>query len=48
MLELLKKKLTDVAVVDSGLLKTPWKEVEEIEKEKKKEEINEENVKTID
>ena len=46
--ELLKQKLADTAIIDTSLLKTQWKELKEIEKEKKFANINEETVKAID
>jgi integrase/recombinase XerD len=48
VLELLKQKLADTAVIDSSLLKTQWMELEKIEKERKLASINEETVKAID
>jgi integrase/recombinase XerD len=48
VVELIKQKLANKAVVDSSLLKTQWKALEEIEKKKRHAHVNEETVKAID
>ena len=48
VVESLKQKFAETAVIDASLLKTQWKELEKIEKEKKFANVNEETVKAID
>ncbi|TAL61950.1 MAG: hypothetical protein EPN85_03600, partial [Bacteroidetes bacterium] len=48
VMELLKQKIADKAVLDSSILKTQWEELKGKEKQEKLSEVNEETVKAID